>query len=252
MGTTHRVRRSRACDFKRSRPEHLTQSAMERVVSTAIGNVRPVRTSNLAKLGASVADLPPKLRRSASPATCASTSMLPLPDTDSGPAGSLEIQKPLAVFSWSHPCLFLQRDIGRCGRSRPPAPCTCAPLRRPGTVNNGSGRLSMPRPPIRPLVRRYSHTFVLSCGLHGFPCDRRTWPKLLEHAFVADPVELDTRPCPRVSHPGPGRRSTSAHPSRRVSRPLYRPALSSALDPRRTRVTSPGLPWACALRVSLS
>jgi hypothetical protein len=45
--------------------EHLTQSAMERVVSTTIGKVRPVRTWNLAKLGASVAICPNNCARSA-------------------------------------------------------------------------------------------------------------------------------------------------------------------------------------------
>jgi hypothetical protein len=61
--------------------------------------------------------------------------VLPLPDTDSRPTGSLEVQKP---------------------------------LRRPGTVNYSSGRLSMPRPPIRPLVRRYSHTFALVAACTAF------------------------------------------------------------------------------------
>ena len=71
---------------------------MERVVSTAIKNVRPVRTWNLAKLGASVAIGPPQLHPLSVTGDVRINLMLPLPDTDSGPAGRPEIQKPLRLL----------------------------------------------------------------------------------------------------------------------------------------------------------
>jgi hypothetical protein len=165
----------------------------------------------------------------------------------------------------------------------------------------------MPRPPIRPLVRGYSHTFVLvaACtaflaakfiahllspdhlrrqlaglladpkfevsppfegipqvglGLGGRPStavvpnkDRTLRPAYLAEVAQArlgtDPVELATGHCPQVSHPD--QVADLLQPSFAQLTALTA-RLSSALEPRRTRVTFTGWRWACALRLSLS
>jgi hypothetical protein len=96
-------------------------------------------------------------------------------------------------FSWSHPCPSLQRDICPCARSRQPAPCAVSPLRRPGTVNNSSGHLSMPRPPTRPLVRRYSHTFTFVAACMAF----------LAAKFIARKIRSCAAPLPASGVPNP-------------------------------------------------
>jgi hypothetical protein len=92
--------------------------------------------------------------------------VLPLPDTDSGPTGSLEISKPLRCCLGAH--ARTDNQISTAVVEVENRHCTQRAAPTTGHRQQQQWPSVHARPPIRPLVRRYSHTFALVATCTAF------------------------------------------------------------------------------------